>query len=189
MSQPASMKVRLITYQGTRVVHPEHATEITDQNEVLSAIFAMRREVYRLFGSDAVPTRLYEHNNEASVDEGMPFRFLAVETNPHREDNKVVYCEVPLKILKHFNIPLSKPGENETSSRTKSAVGSIGKKAREKIIEFFKDNPRPRQKLLDEVQKGIGSKSSQYTRRRLAELVRAGELHFQKGKGLWELPS
>jgi len=68
-----------------------------------------------------------------------------------------------------------------------TAGSNIGKTAREKTVKFFRENPKPEWKLLDDIKKAIGSTSDRVTRRRLQELVDCGMLEHQKGKGLWRL--
>ncbi len=72
-------------------------------------------------------------------------------------------------------------------SHAKHNVSNIGKTAREKIVKFFREKPRPEWKTLEEITRGIGSNSEPYTAKRLRELVGENVLGHQKGKGLWRL--
>jgi len=62
---------------------------------------------------------------------------------------------------------------------------SIGKAFREKIMKFFRDNPKPEWKYLEDIKQGVRSKSDQTTRRHLRELVKEEAIEHQRGHGLW----
>ncbi len=78
------------------------------------------------------------------------------------------------------------PSGNGTAAPSGNGT-NMGKVAREKIVRFFRENPRPEWKTLEETTPGVGSKSEQYIAKRLQELVRGNVLEHQKGKGLWRL--
>jgi hypothetical protein len=121
MSEPGLMKVQFITYNGSLAVHPEEATLVMDRGETL----AMRAQIYRLFGEHALPMRVYEHKNSQYLDSNTPLRFLSVDTYPGDKSSEVKYCEVPLEILKQFNLPLFRPSEHDAVLKKHSIAKSI----------------------------------------------------------------
>jgi hypothetical protein len=87
-------------------------------------------------------------------------------------------------LIERLETALSGPCSYSIEAEKRS---KIGKAAQEKIVAFFKENPKPEWKALEDIMKAIGSKSEPVTRRRLKELVDQKALESQPGKSLWRL--